>query len=167
MRSVRLQADRYDRLVSRWTAPAVAAVAAAWLLLLITAPFLTTPVAGVLYVGGALICHQLPERSFHLQGIQLPVCGRCLGLYGGAAVGSAIGAAGFARRWLARRPRLRTRSAKLVATGVAAGPTLATFALEWGLGWPISNAVRAIAALPFGFAVALVVVSALAKVDYE
>jgi uncharacterized membrane protein len=141
----------------------VAAVAAAWLLLLITAPFLTTPVAGVLYAGGALICHQLPDRSFHLQGIQLPVCARCVGLYGGAAVGSAI-AAGFARRWLERRSLMLTQSVKLVATGVAAVPTLATFALEWGFGWPISNAVRAIAALPFGFAVALVVVSALATV---
>ena len=154
-------------LVSRWTAPAVAAGAAAWLLLLITAPVLTTPIAGVLYAGGALICHQLPERSFHLQGIQLPVCGRCFGLYGGAAVGSAIGVAGFARRWLARHPLLWARSVKLVATGAAAVPTLATFVLEWGLGWPLSNAVRAIAALPFGFAVALVVVSALATVHYE
>lgn len=142
----------------------MAAVAAAWLLLLITAPFLTTPVAGVLYAGGALICHQLPDRSFHVQGIQLPACARCVGLYGGAAVGSAIGAAGLARRWLERRPLMLTQSVKLVATGVAAVPTLATFALEWGLGWPISNAVRAIAALPFGCAVALVVVSALATV---
>ena len=145
----------------------MAAVAAAWLLLLITAPFLTTPVAGVLYAGGALICHQLPERSFHLQGIQLPVCARCFGLYGGAALGGAIGAAGFARRWLAGRPLLWTRAAKWVATGVAAGPTLATFALEWGFGWPMTNGVRAVAALPLGFAVAFVVVSALATVHYE
>jgi uncharacterized membrane protein len=139
-------------------------MAAAWLLLLIAAPFLTTPVAGVLYAGSALICHQLPDRSFHLQGIQLPVCARCFGLYGGAAVGSAIGAAGFARRWLAWRPLPWTRSLKLAATGIAAVPTLATFALEWGLGWPMSNEVRAIAAVPLGCAVALVVVRALATV---
>ena len=142
-------------------------MAAAWLLLLITAPFLTTPAAGVLYAGGALICHQLPDRSFHLQGIQLPVCARCLGLYGGAAVGSAVGAAGFGRRWLARRPLAWTPSLKLAATGAAAVPTLVTFALEWGLGWPMSNEVRAIAALPLGCAVALVVVSALATVHYD
>jgi uncharacterized membrane protein len=145
----------------------VAALATAWLLLLITAPFLTTPAAGVLYAAGALICHQLPDRSFHVQAIQLPVCARCFGLYGGAAVGSAVGVAGFARRWLARRPLLWTRSMKWAATGVAAVPTAATFALEWGFGWPISNAVRAAAALPLGFAVAFVVAGALATLHYE
>ena len=140
---------------------------AAWLLLLITAPFLTTPAAGILYAGGAMICHQLPDRSFHLQGIQLPVCARCFGLYGGAAAGSAAGAVALGRRWLARRPQRWTRSMKWVATGVAAIPTLTTFAFEWGFGWPISNSVRAIAALPLGFAVAAVVVSALATVHYD
>ena len=142
-------------------------MAAAWLLFLVAAPFLTTPVAGVLYLAGALICHQLPDRSFHLQGIQLPVCARCLGLYGGAAVGSVAGAAAIGRRWLVRQPKLSTRSMKWLATGVAAMPTLATFALEWGFGWPMSNSVRVIAALPLGFAVAFVVVSALATVHYE
>ena len=154
-------------MVSRWTAPGVASVAAAWLLLLVAAPFLTTPAAGALYVVGALICHQLPDRSFHLQGIQLPVCARCLGLYGGAAMGSVAGASAVGRRWLVRQPRMSTRSMKWLASGAAAAPTLATFALEWGFGWPMSNGVRAIAALPLGFAVAFVVVRALATVHYE
>jgi hypothetical protein len=56
---------------------------------------------------------------------------------------------------------------KWAATGVAAVPTAATFALEWGFGWPISNAVRAAAALPLGFAVAFVVAGALATLHYE
>ena len=142
-------------------------MAAAWLLLLVAAPFLTTPLAGVLYAAGALICHQLSDRSFHLQGIQLPVCARCIGLYGGAAVGSMAGALAAGRRWLARRPLIRTQSMKWLATGVAAMPSLATLTLEWGLGWPMSNGVRAIAALPLGFAVAFVVVGALATVHYE
>jgi hypothetical protein len=45
---------------------------------------------------------------------------------------------------------------------VAAVPTLVTVVLEWGFGWPISNTVRAVAAVPFGVAVAFVVVSAVA-----
>lgn len=142
-------------------------MAAASLLLLVAAPLLTTPVAGVLYAAGALICHQLPDRSFHLRGIQLPVCARCIGLYGGAAMGSVAGAVALGRRRLVRPPRLSPRSMKWVATGVAAMPTLATFALEWGFGWPIANGVRAIAALPLGFAVAFVVVSALPTLHYE
>jgi hypothetical protein len=56
---------------------------------------------------------------------------------------------------------------KWLATGVAAMPTLATFALEWGFAWPMSNDVRAIAALPLGFAVAFVVVTALPTLHYE
>jgi hypothetical protein len=145
----------------------LALLASAWLLLLVAAPSLAAPVAGVLYAAGSLICHQLPERSFHLQGIQLPVCARCLGIYGGAAVGSAAGAAAVGRRVLAWWRQPATRSLNWIATAVAASPTLATFVLEWGFGWPISNAVRAIAALPLGFAVAFVVVSALATLHYE
>lgn len=158
-------ADYYP-FVSRWIAPGVASMATAWLLLLVAAPFLTTAVAGTLYLAGAQICHQLSDRSFHLQGVQLPVCARCLGLYGGGAMGSVAGAAAVGR-WLLRPPLLWTRSMKWLATGVAAMPTLATFALEWGFGSPLSNGVRAIAALPLGFAVAFVVVSALATVHYD
>jgi len=52
-------------------------------------------------------------------------------------------------------------------TALAAVPTLVTGVLEWGLGWPLSNVVRAVAALPLGFAVAFVVVSAVATLHYE
>ena len=142
-------------------------LASAWVALIVAAPALPGWAGAVVYGFASLVCHQLPERSFHLQGIQLPVCARCIGLYGGAAAGSVAGAVNIARRWLARRPLLWTRSMKWLATGVAASPTLATFALEWGFGWPMTNGVRAVAALPLGFAVAFVVVSALATVHYE
>lgn len=33
---------------------------------------------------GHLICHGIPERSFHIKGHQFPVCARCTGLYLGA-----------------------------------------------------------------------------------
>ena len=46
------------------------------------------PCGGWLYAVGWLICHQRPERSFHLAGAQLPVCARCLGLYAGGAAGA-------------------------------------------------------------------------------
>jgi uncharacterized membrane protein len=144
----------------------MALIASVWLLLIVAAPLLSIPVAGVLYATGSLICHQLPDRSFHLHGVQLPVCARCVGVYGGAAVGSVAGATAAGRRWLVWcQPA--TRSINWIATALAAIPTLVTFALEWGFGWPISNAVRAIAALPLGFAVAFVVVGALATLHYE
>jgi uncharacterized membrane protein len=38
---------------------------------------------------GYAICHQIPDRSFHLNGHQLPLCARCTGTYLGTAVGFA------------------------------------------------------------------------------
>src|SRR5438552_2016659 len=38
------------------------------------------------YAIGSLVCHQLPERSFHLESVPLPVCARCTGIYAGAAI---------------------------------------------------------------------------------
>ena len=135
-------------------------MAVVWFLLVVTAPILWTPLATFVYAAGSLICHQLSERSFHVQGSQLPVCARCLGLYGGSALGGLAGIAAFRgalRRWpVSRTPR------HWIGTAVAAVPTAVTFVLEWGFGWRISNVVRALAAVPLGAAVAFVVVNALA-----
>jgi len=144
--------------VSRWLAPGAVTLAVAWLLVIVVAPVLWVPVAGIVYAAGSLICHQIAERSFHLDGTQLPVCARCFGLYGGAAFGSVAGAS--ARDFL-------DRSRRWTWTALAAVPTLVTGVLEWGFGWPLSNVVRAVAALPLGFAVAFVVVSAVATLHYD
>ncbi len=42
---------------------------------------------GKVDVVGYAICHQLPERSFFLNGRQLPLCARCTGTFLGAIVG--------------------------------------------------------------------------------
>lgn len=41
----------------------------------------------VIYQSFSFICHQMPERSFHLEGHPLAVCARCFGLYAGLAAG--------------------------------------------------------------------------------
>lgn len=38
----------------------------------------------------APVCHQLADRSFHVDGVQMAVCHRCLGAYGGLLVGSIL-----------------------------------------------------------------------------
>jgi uncharacterized membrane protein len=43
-----------------------------------------------IYGAGRLVCHQRPERSFASCDYQWPVCGRCAGLYMGAAAGVLI-----------------------------------------------------------------------------
>ena len=133
------------------------AAAVAWAVTLLAAPyaagFLTTApgrvVAALPYAVGSVICHQRPERSFALWGQPLPVCARCTGLYAGACLAVA---AALARRLVVDRARM--------VLGLAAIPTLLTFAYEWSTGDAPSNIVRAVAALPLGAAIASVILTA-------
>jgi uncharacterized membrane protein len=43
-------------------------------------------IAFSIYSTFRFVCHQLPERSFHLGGYKLAVCARCTGLYSGLAI---------------------------------------------------------------------------------
>ena len=44
-----------------------------------------TELAQVIYRAFAILCHQLPERSYFIDGHKLAVCSRCTGLYAGFA----------------------------------------------------------------------------------
>jgi len=77
----------------------------AWIVLvvslLVIVTFLLSPpwtVLGKTRLVGYAICHQIPERSFHIHGEQLPLCARCTGIYMGAL-------AGFTLMWLMGRKR--------------------------------------------------------------
>jgi uncharacterized membrane protein len=149
----------HDRLAASLTIGAclwVAAIAAAPYAVSSHNPVLVT--AGVMvYQGAGLICHQRPERSFHVGGVQLPVCGRCLGLYVSGACGAVIA-------WFASR-RNSIKGARL-ALAVAAIPTALTVPLEFaGLMHP-TNFVRAVSALPLGAAAAWIFVTSL-RADSE
>ncbi len=147
-------------------APAIALAALAWLTLLILTPIVSPSIAAVVYAVGGVICHQMPERSFHLDGVQLPVCARCLGIYAGAAVAASIhvlwGLAASPARWRRLSPRAARRLFLLTAT-----PTLVTVALDYAGVWDTSNVVRVIAGLTVGAGGALVVMSAVATLHYS
>ena len=119
----------------------------AWLVLLIAAPAAPTALATIVYAIGSFICHQRPERSFHIEAAQLPVCARCLGVYAGAAVGT------LSRIVPGLDPPLGARAALLL--GVV--PTIVTIALEWTV-WDPGNVVRGAAGVPIGVAAAFVLV---------
>ncbi|RPJ75830.1 MAG: DUF2085 domain-containing protein [Acidobacteria bacterium] len=117
-------------------------------------------IAAGAYVSGGLVCHQRPERSFHLAGAQLPVCGRCTGLYLSTAAGVLLA---LTRR-RAVRETIRGRETLLHPYRswllAAAVPSLATLALEWSGAWPGSNSARAAAAAPLGLVLGWLLVEA-------
>ncbi len=132
-----------------------AAATIAWLLLLVVSPYLVSHArpgsalfnaGGMVYLAGRIVCHQRADRSFHAWGVQLPVCGRCFGLYAAAILGSVLAATG-------RRPS-RHRRDWLLRFAVAGVPTAASIMLELLGIWPQSPVIRCIAALPLGFTVA-------------
>ncbi|HEY3103646.1 MAG TPA: DUF2085 domain-containing protein, partial [Pyrinomonadaceae bacterium] len=44
-----------------------------------------TGFAWAIYKFFSFLCHQIPERSFHIAGHKFAVCSRCTGLYSGFA----------------------------------------------------------------------------------
>jgi uncharacterized membrane protein len=110
--------------------------------------------AGFVFAIGAIVCHQIPDRSFHVWGRQLPVCARCTGIYVATAL-AAIGlmwtrgpgrSSSSSRAW-----RLEAGAAALVLNGL-------TLAYEWMTGEPASNVVRAAAGATLGAVVAALIV---------
>jgi uncharacterized membrane protein len=114
-----------------------------------------------IFAMGSVICHQLPDRSFFLDGHQLPVCARCSGLYLSAA-------AGFAAWWTLKAARgwrpiaLAPRRATSVVA-IAAVPTVVSFASGVLGAWDGSNVTRAALAVPFGLAAGAVVAAVSTK----
>ena len=142
-------------------AVALTTAAVLWVVALVGAPIaLARPAlalpATLVYDVSSRICHQRPERSFHVAGGQLPVCARCFGLYFSSALGALLA-------WGSSRPLRSASSRGLLA--LAAIPTALTWALEFAGVFPFSNASRALAALSLGLAAGWVVVQ-LVRYDF-
>jgi uncharacterized membrane protein len=144
---------------------AVTVCATAWVGGLVLAPSLARHVddprgaalaAAVLYTAGTVVCHQVTTRSFHIEGVRMPVCARCAGLYAGAAAGMLL--------WWGTRRRQAARlwmTAPVAALALVAVPT----ALTWGAAmvglWDPGNLTRAVAALPLGLVTGTLVTAAI------
>jgi len=154
--------------VGRRTAFALLSLAAIWGLVLpclacaraSASPILATT-GRAAFALGQVICHQRPERSFFSCGLQWPVCGRCSGLYLGAAAGAMLALALGRRR---QGPRTtpdsdaaRWRRILLVAAlptaalwtvefvGILDPGTIARFAFALPLGLAVSSWLAAVA----------------------
>lgn len=138
---------------------ALTGVALMWLTLILLSPVALasgrmSSLTMAVYHAGSLVCHQRPERSFHLAGAQLPVCARCFGLY----LSGAVGLVAVSRR----RGSISAATTRLLLV-IAALPIAITVALEWLGLIHTTNVVRMLTGLPLGFAAALVIVRSLAR----
>ena len=105
----------------------VATFALALVALIIAAPLAQASghaaFALAIYKTFGFVCHQIPERSFHLLEYKFAVCSRCTGIYSGLAVAVLI------------YPLVRsfedTQTPSLVWLFVAAAP----LAIDWSLGY--------------------------------
>jgi uncharacterized membrane protein len=110
------------------------------------------------YVAGALVCHQRPDRSFTTAGRAWPVCARCSGIYLAAAA-TCLAALVLPARW-----RSRPDAATLRAWfGVALAPVALTWVLERAGVLALSNGTRAVSGAALGTLVALALVSLLPR----
>lgn len=146
----------------------IVAVTWVWTATLVAAPSIAVhpgsagaAMSALTYMAGSLVCHQMSARSFHLEGAQLPVCARCLGLY----VGASLGALAWAVRWRrARRRRSSIRALKSLRAVlvIGAAPTIVTVSTAWLGWWDPANEVRFVLALPLGAAAGLLVAAFVA-----
>jgi uncharacterized membrane protein len=129
-----------------------------WLTAILLAPTVgrqnsvTRAGAAAIYAAGSFICHQRPERSFHRDDAQLPVCARCTGLYAGGLIGVCLWAmvAGLGDRPAPRAHRLLAHARPRWGLLALAVPTAITVATAWLGWWDPANILRAALAVPLG-----------------
>lgn len=132
----------------------IVAACAGWLALIVAAPFTTAQGragGGGLYWIFHSICHQIPERSFHLAGEPFGVCHRCTGLYVGFSLGILL--------W----PQLRTSAGRLLANPRWILAFFAPLAVDWAITVNVA-ASRFLTGLVAAFPVALFCLVALAQI---
>jgi uncharacterized membrane protein len=114
-----------------------------------------------IFAVGGVICHQRPDRSFFLDGHQLPVCARCTGLYlsGAAGLASWLGWK-LAGRWRPFEIDPRAALRVLVLAALPTAVSVATGTVGW---WDGTNITRALLAIPLGLTAGVIVAAVSTK----
>jgi uncharacterized membrane protein len=115
-----------------------------------------TSVSSPLYFFFSHLCHQIPDRSFHVLEHQFAVCSRCFGVYFGLLMGLAIYPLWRSIEDIEPLPRLWL-FASMVPIGV-----------DWSLGmldiWQNNHASRFITGLILGVGCATYIIPALVEI---
>ena len=100
------------------------------------------------------VCHQIPERSFHLFGEPLAACHRCTGLYAGCTLGVLL--------W----PWLPAFAARLSANPRWIAVFFMPLVVDWALVWN-TPATRFVTGMVAGLPVALLLLMAVGERNAE
>ena len=135
--SLTVEPTRGERLgVSIWALTTTIALAV--LALIITAPLAQAGnhigLSSTIYKAFSFVCHQIPERSFHVAGHQFAVCSRCTGLYAGFALAALI--------YPLARSLKRSDTPRRIWLILAAVPLLIDFALGYFSVWENTHLSR-------------------------
>jgi uncharacterized membrane protein len=113
-------------------------------------------ISHVIYKAFSPLCHQMPERSFHLEGHALAVCSRCTGIYAGFASGIIL--------YPLLRSLKRTDAPARIWLLLACVPV----SIDWALGflniWDNTQLSRVLTGGVLGFVAALYIVPGLMDV---
>lgn len=137
-----------------------AAVVVVWLLLIVLPAIFAangqTSASSPLYFFFSHLCHQMPERSFHLGDHQLAVCSRCFGVYFGLLLGLAIYPLWRSIENIDPLPRIWLFASMI------------PIAIDWSLGafgiWDNNHASRFITGLILGVGCATYIMPALVEI---
>jgi uncharacterized membrane protein len=99
----------------------------------------------------APMCHRMPERSLALDGVVMPLCSRCAGIFAGIAAGAAIA-----------RPRLAMTAWRPILITLAALMAVDVATQDLGLR-PVWHASRLATGVAFGYAVAAAFLTQIAR----
>lgn len=136
------------------------AVILVWLLLIVGAPVLKASgyqsVSSPIYHFFSYICHQIPSRSFFIDGEEFAVCSRCFGVYFGLLLGFLV------------YPLWRPIDEIEPLPRVWLFLSLVPIGVDWSLGvfhiWENTFATRLITGLILGLACAIFMMPALVEI---
>lgn len=139
----------------------VATIALAILIAVFAAPLIKaqghTAFASAIYEAFSYLCHQIPERSFHLAGHPFAVCSRCTGLYAGF---------GFATLALPlARSLKRTDTPHVIWLLLSGVPLAIDFGLTYFGVWENNHFTRVTTGALFGAVAAIYVVPGLIELS--
>ncbi|MET1160270.1 MAG: DUF2085 domain-containing protein [Thermoprotei archaeon] len=111
----------------------------------------------IVYALGDLICHQKTSRSFIINGNQMPVCSRDLGLYSGALIAYLYLYILEKKKPLTYRRLINTffKKEKKLFTALYIAlvlPLLIDFTLQYTTSWSSNNYIRLGTGMAFGYA---------------